>query len=127
MDISDIQYADGTFGFVYCSHVLEHVPDDKRAMRELRRVLTDNGLAILLVPIDGDNTFEDPSVSDPKDRLKLFGQEDHVRRYGLDFEERLREAGFKVERTRPGDFLSTIEIEKMGISKAAGDIYSCKK
>ena len=80
MDITDIQYPDGYFDVVYCSHVLEHVPDDKKAMREFRRVLKQNGWAILLVPITADKTFEDPSVVDPAERVKLFGQHDHVRR-----------------------------------------------
>ena len=125
MDIMNIAYADHSFEVIYCSHVLEHVPDDRRAMREFNRVLQRDGWAILLVPITAERTFEDLSIEDPKERLRLFGQSDHVRRYGPDYAERLREAGFDVECIRPSDFLSPTEIAHMAIS-AAGDIYLCR-
>ena len=127
MDITEIDYADETFDVIYCSHVLEHVPDDRRAIREFHRVLKPNGWIVLLVPITADKTFEDPSITKPCDRLKLFGKEDHVRRYGPDFIERLREQGFKVKVTTPTDFLIEEEIELMGITDAAGEIYHCTK
>lgn len=127
MDITDINYPDETFDVIYCSHVLEHVPDDIRAIREFHRVLKPNGWIVLLVPITADKTFEDPSITHPHERLKLFGQEDHVRRYGPDFIERLREQGFKVKVTTPTDFLTEEEIELMGITDAAGEIYHCTK
>jgi hypothetical protein len=81
----------------------------------------------LLVPITADKTVEDPSIEDPKERLRLFGQEDHVRRYGPDYSTRLQEAGFIVEEIRSEDFLTSKEIEKMGITPAAGELYICKK
>lgn len=127
MDITDIQYPDDSFDVIYCSHVLEHVPDDKKAMREFLRVLKPNGWAMLLVPIVGEHTFEDPSITDPAERAKLFGQEDHVRNYGSDYEDRLREAGFEVTVILPEDFLTKEEIIHMGITKAAGEIYLCNK
>lgn len=99
MDLTDIQMPDDTFDIVYASHVLEHIPDDRKAMREIRRVLRPGGWAMLVVPMWGETTREDPTVTDPKERERLFGQDDHVRMYGWDgvFEERLREAGFDVE------------------------------
>ena len=127
MDITDIQYPDNTFDIIYCSHVLEHVPDDRRAMREFRRVLKPDGWAVILVPITADKTHEDPSLTDSAERLRRFGQEDHVREYGPDYVDRLREAGFRVEVVRGGDFLDAHEIERMGITPAAGEIYVCKK
>jgi SAM-dependent methyltransferase len=127
MDITNIQYPDASFDFIYCSHVLEHVPDDRKAMREFRRVLSSNGVAILTVPITADQTVEDPSIEDPKERLRLFGQEDHVRRYGRDYASRLKEEGFSVTEIRPRDVLTSGEIEKMGITSAAGEIYACKE
>ena len=127
MDITDIQYPDDSFDVIYCSHVLEHVPDDKKAMREFLRVLKPNGWAMLLVPIVGEHTFEDPSITDPAERARVFGQDDHVRNYGRDYVDRLREAGFKVDVVYPEDFLSKEEIVYMGITKAAGEIYFCKK
>ena len=127
MDITDIDYPDETFDVIYCSHVLEHVPDDRRAIRELHRVLKSDGWAILLVPITAHRTFEDPSITNPTDRLRLFGNKDHVRRYGPDFVERLKEAGFKVKVTTASDFLTEEEIELMGITDAAGEIHHCTK
>jgi tetratricopeptide (TPR) repeat protein len=98
IDITDIPYADGSFDVVLCSHVLEHIPDDRRAMRELRRVLAPHGWALLQVPIDHQRavTFEDPSITDPAQRERLFGQHDHVRWYGRDYVSRLVESGFHV-------------------------------
>ncbi len=96
MDITDIQFPNHSFDVIYCSHVLEHVSDDRRAMREFARVLKPVSWAVLLVPVKGDVTFEDPSVTSPEDRESLFGQFDHVRNYGLDFRDRLEEAGFKA-------------------------------
>lgn len=127
MDICDIQYPDESFDVIYCSHVLEHVPDDRQAMREFYRVLKNTGWAILNVPVNSDRTFEDPSIVLPEDRLKAFGQEDHVRRYGPDYIDRLRESGFTVRAVKPGDLASDDEIVRMGLVKASGEIYYCTK
>ena len=127
MDITDIQYPDESFDVIYCSHVLEHVHDDKRAMREFCRVLKTTGWAILLVPITSDVTFEDPTITDPQERLKAFGQEDHVRRYGPDYVSRLEEAGFKVKTTTIAELANEQDILKMGLTPASGEIYFCTK
>jgi SAM-dependent methyltransferase len=127
MDVTDIQLPDDSFDAIYCSHVLEHVPDDNKAMRELLRVLKPNGWAMLLVPIFGERTFEDVSITTPADRARVFGQEDHVRIYGRDYIDRLRSAGFEVEEVCPSDFLNHAEMIRMGITTAAGDLYLCKK
>jgi SAM-dependent methyltransferase len=127
MNICDIQYPDNTFDVIYCSHVLEHVADDKLAMRELFRVLKPGGWAILNVPVTASKTFEDPSIVSPAERLRLFGQEDHVRRYGPDYVDRLRHAGFKVDITEVGDLLSADEAERMGLKRNGGQIYYCRK
>jgi len=96
MDIADIRFPDASFDCVLSLHVLEHVPDDRRAMREILRVLRPGGWAILQVPIVREKTFEDPAIRTPEERLVHYGQEDHVRAYGLDYADRLREAGFEV-------------------------------
>jgi len=97
MDISDIQFPDSSFEIVYCSHVLEHVPDDRRAMAELFRVLTPGGWAMLQVPLWDELTDEDPAVTAESERTARFGQRDHVRRYGrVDYPLRLAGAGFQV-------------------------------
>jgi SAM-dependent methyltransferase len=127
MDITDIQYPDEYFDVIYCSHVLEHVQDDKMAMKEICRVLKQGGWAILLVPITADRTFEDPSVVDPSERLRVFGQEDHVRRYGPDYIERLHESGFSVRVDRVSDLFEKSDIVRMGLTPASGEIYFCSK
>ncbi len=128
MDITDIQYNDESFDVIYCSHVLEHVQNDKKAMREFNRVLKSNGWAILLVPVNADKTYEDPSIVDPKERFKAFGQENHVRKYGPDYVDRLREAGFSVEVTEVSDLVNKNEATRMGLTvPPSGEIYYCTK
>jgi len=127
MDITDIQYPGSHFDVIYCSHVLEHVPDDRAAMREFARVLKPDGWSVLLVPIFGEKTFEDPAVTSPQDRLRVFGQEDHVRIYGPDFADRLVESGMEVRKFLPTDFLSVREMARFDLTALAGDIFLCKK
>lgn len=99
VDITAIPFSNNSFDVVLCSHVLEHIPDDAKAMAELNRILKPGGWAILLVPCEMNRatTFEDPSITDPIERLRLFKQEDHVRIYGRDYISRLEAAGFVVE------------------------------
>jgi len=97
VDICNMQFEDDSFDIIYCSHVLEHVTNDFQALQELLRVLKPGGWALLQVPITANKTFEDPSITDPAERKKWFGQEDHVRRYGPDFQDRLRDSGFLVK------------------------------
>lgn len=99
MDVQDIPFADNSFDIIFCNHILEHVDDDRLAMRELYRVMRPGGYGIMLSPVNPQRavTYEDPSVTTPEDRLRHFGQRDHVREYGLDYSDRLREAGFTVE------------------------------
>lgn len=127
MDITNIPCADNSFDVIYCSHVLEHVPDDRKAIREFYRVLRNGGWAILLVPIVSERTIEDSSVVDPRDRLRIFGQEDHARSYGPDYVERLRDAGFKVTVTTISDLVTKEVAVRMGLTPDSGDIYYCTK
>lgn len=98
MDVTRIPHREDTFDVILCNHVLEHVPDDRKAMTELLRVLRPGGWAVLQVPIAPDllRTLEDPSVRSPGERLRLYGQKDHLRLYGSDYTERLAAAGFDV-------------------------------
>jgi SAM-dependent methyltransferase len=127
MDITDIQYPDESFDVIYCSHVLEHVLDDRKAMSEFYRVLRSDGWAVILVPVTADVTFEDPSITTPQGRLEAFGQDDHVRRYGPDYIDRLRDAGFLVEKFDPKDLADEQEIIRMGLTSDSGSIYFCRK
>ncbi len=127
LDVTEMPFADDTFDVVYCSHVLEHVPDDRRAMREFHRVLRKDGWAVIQVPLTADRTFEDPAVQDPDERRRLFGQEDHVRRYGPDFVERLQEAGFAVEVFQVADLAPPGAAERLGLTAASGQVFYCTK
>ena len=98
-DLHDIPFEENSFDMILCNHVLEHVTDDRRVMREILRVLRPGGFAILQVPLEPhrETTYEDPSVTDPRQREIQFGQKDHLRVYGRDYAGRLRECGFVVE------------------------------
>jgi SAM-dependent methyltransferase len=96
MDIHQIPFPENTFDAVLCNHVLEHVNDDIKAMSEICRVLKPGGFAIMQVPFFRpipEKTYEDFSVTDPKEREKAFGQDDHVRKYGTDYTARIARAG----------------------------------
>jgi SAM-dependent methyltransferase len=113
LDISHMDLPDSSFDLILCSHVLEHVPDDRAAMGELRRVLSDGGLALVLVPYrPGVTTYEDPSITSPLDRMVAFGQQDHVRIYGNDLPERLREAGFGVDDHTAAELFDQATVER---------------
>ena len=128
MDITAIAYPDAMFDVIYCSHVLEHVADDRQAMREFRRALRPEGWAGLLVPTnDGVPTREDPTITNPEERRRLFGQENHVRLYGYHYVDRLRAAGFTVRVFTPRDVcLSDAEMVRLGVSAPnAGKVHVC--
>ncbi len=98
LDATKISFPDKTFQLVYASHILEHIPDDIKAMQEINRVLDKKGLFIALIPQRFDkDTYEDDSILEPEERKKHFGQSDHVRIYGLDFSQRLKKCGFYVQ------------------------------
>ncbi len=126
MSVTDLQLPDDSFDAIYCSHVLEHVPEDRRAMAEFYRVLKPGGWAIILVPISGEKTFEDPSVTTPGERQRLFGQHDHVRLYGKDLKERLEGAGFNVVVDAFARNFSPKQVQRLGL-KLDDDIYFCCK
>jgi SAM-dependent methyltransferase len=92
MDIQDILFKDKVFDLIICSHVLEHVDNDRKALKELVRVLHPDGLCIIQIPLEEyrTHTFEDKNIKSKRDRKKNFGQDDHVRIYGIDFQNKLR-------------------------------------
>jgi len=127
-DICDLPIENDTYDYILCNHVLEHIDDDIKAMSELYRVLKKGGIGIFQIPIDVErkNTFEDPSITSPKQRNKIFGQYDHVRIYGMDYFDRLKSVGFSVNQIYYGEKLSEEEIFKYCLSKNE-IIPVCKK
>lgn len=126
MDICNIEYGENSFDLIFCSHVLEHVADDRQAMREFHRVLSSAGVLFLMVPILAEKSFEDPSIIDPNERERVFGQMDHVRVYGNDFAEIVAGEGFAVETYQPSDFFSTEEIQRQQLDPE-DRLFVCRK
>ncbi|MEZ4797361.1 MAG: methyltransferase domain-containing protein [Flavobacteriaceae bacterium] len=118
-DICDLPFKDNEFDVIFCNHVLEHIPDDTKAMQELYRILKVGGFGIFQIPQDLDRatTFEDDSITDKKERAKIFGQYDHVRIYGRDYFDKLRSVGFKVEEVDYTARLSEDDIIKYCLAK----------
>lgn len=110
-DVQQIPLADESVDVVICNHLLEHVADDRRAIKELYRTMRRGGWGIMIVPEERgrSTTFEDDSITDAEERTRLFGQYDHRRVYGRDYDDRLREAGFEVERITCDELLSADE------------------
>ena len=127
-DICNLPFKDNSYDVIICNHVLEHIPDDTKAMQELYRVLSPGGMAILQVPYEADRatTFEDDSITDQAERTRIFGQYDHVRVYGIDYFTKLESVGFKVEAVDYTKQLSTDAIDKFRL--ADGELIPvCKK
>jgi len=123
LNVLSIPFDDNYFDLIICNHVLEHIPNDIDAIKEIYRVLRNGGIAILQVPISKNSevTFEDFSITDPKEREIVFGQFDHVRIYGQDYPTRLEKSGFKVERINISE-----NYDKFGLNKEE-DIFIGKK
>lgn len=127
-DICDLPFEDDTYDYIICNHVLEHIPDDTKAMQELYRVLAPGGTAIVQVPYDRKRniTFTDDTIIDPKERAAIFGQYDHVRVYGMDYFEKLKSIGFQVDAVDYTAQLSEEEINRYRLPK--GELIPlCKK
>ncbi|MDO1501444.1 methyltransferase domain-containing protein [Winogradskyella maritima] len=109
-DICDLPFEDNSYDVILCNHVLEHIPDDNKAMQELYRVMKPGGWGVFQIPQDlnREATFEDASITDKAERAKIFGQYDHVRVYGRDYFDKLRSVGFKVEEV---DYTATLSDE----------------
>ena len=107
----NIPFEENTFDIIFCNHVLEHVNDDEKVLQEFYRVLKPGGWGIFQIPIEynREKTIEDTSIKDPKERFRLFGQDDHVRAYGVDYPEIIKSAGFEVE---TDDFVAEMSEEE---------------
>lgn len=119
-DLCALPFADHSFDFILCNHVLEHIPNDRQAMSELFRVLKKGGTLIAQVPLEEERpaTFEDDSITDPKERSRIFGQYDHVRVYGQDYYDRLGKIGFNVTAVDLLAQLSPEEQERYALPKS---------
>ena len=127
-DICDLPFGENEYDIILCNHVLEHIPDDTKAMQELYRVLKPGGMAILQIPQDLNRevTFEDNTITDRDERAKIFGQYDHVRVYGRDYFNKLRDIGFTVEEVDYTTLLSPQEVDRYRL--AQGEILPvCRK
>jgi SAM-dependent methyltransferase len=130
VDIIDIPYKENTFDLIICSHVLGHVPDEAKAIQELKRVLAPSGLAIILTVININNkdTYENPNVKTPLERLAHYGEDDLLRLHGMDFGQRLANQGFQVERLDYRLTFSEADQQRFGLGRGEREVlYLCKK
>jgi predicted SAM-dependent methyltransferase len=128
MDLHHAPFKDNTFDVILCNHVLEHVEDDRQCMRELFRIMAPGGWGIFQVPQDTsrEKTYEDKSIVTPEAREEAFWQKDHVRLFGLDYKNRLEEAGFNVTADAYIDTFTKEQIDRYRLP--AGElIYMCRK
>jgi SAM-dependent methyltransferase len=118
-DICNLPFNNSEFDIILCNHVLEHIPDDTKAMQELYRILKPGGFGVFQIPQDLSRakTFEDDSITDKKERAKIFGQYDHVRIYGRDYFDKLRSIGFEVDEVDYTSAFSEHDIEKYCLAK----------
>ncbi len=127
MDVHDIPFEDNTFDVVFCNHVMEHVENDLRACSEINRVLKTDGWGIIQSPVYNlDETLEDKSIIDPAERERVFGQRDHVRKYGNDYAARLRKSGIEIEENLFVHELSVEDIKKYSLPEKE-IIFVCRK
>jgi SAM-dependent methyltransferase len=123
-DLTLLPFHAGAFDAIICNHVLEHIAQDRLALSELRRVLKPSGWACIQVPIEGDSTRENPAVVDPAERLKLYGQADHVRQYGKDFRDRLEAAGFQIGVFPKSVFLEPNQLVRISV-ECEEEVWIC--
>ena len=127
-DVHEIPFEDNSFDVIMANHLLEHVEDDAIVMREFYRVMKKGGWGIFQVPVDysRDTTYEDPTITDPREREIHYWQSDHVRLYGKDYADKLRQAGFVVEEV---DYFSELgpELATKFALMMEEKIYYCKK
>jgi predicted SAM-dependent methyltransferase len=127
MDLCKLELPDESYTLIYCSHVLEHISDDRAAMREMYRVCKKGGMAIVQIPVWGKETIEDPNVVTEEQRLDHYNQKDHVRAYGMDVVDRLTDVGFKVEIHRPDEFPQKEVFRHSMAFLSTNEVFICRK
>lgn len=126
VDLTQIPFGSNSFDALICQHVLEHIPQDQEVINEIYRVIKPGGWAVISSPIRWDQkTFEDPTITDPEERKRAFGEKVHVRIYGNDLKDRLKAAGFEVQ-VDFGKDINQITREKFGLREDE-DIFYCTK
>jgi len=129
MDIHNIPFENDSFDVILCNHVLEHVQDDKKAIKEIHRVMKKDGFAILQVPFYypiPDKTIENKLITSKKEREKIYGQSDHLRKYGKDYDKRILSQELKVKKSNFIDSFSKEEKKYYGLQEKEV-IYFCHK
>lgn len=119
LDLRALPFPDASLDLIVCHQVLEHIPEDTLALAEMHRVLSPRGLAILTMPVDftRSTTFEDPAVQCPRERRRLFGQEDHCRVYGSDVTARIHSTGLQSRQVWPTDLpTSSNSLDQLGLN-----------
>lgn len=118
-DICNLPFEANSYDLILCNHVLEHIPDDTKAMQELYRVMKPGGMGIFQIPQDlsREITFEDNTITDPKERARIFGQYDHVRVYGRDYFDKLRSIGFRVVEEDYTKKIPAADVERYCLAK----------
>ncbi len=126
--VGDIPFPDSAFDVIICNHVLEHVDDDRRAMSEFARVLKMNGLALITVPIDRtlSSTYEDFTITSPEERTLHFGRHDHVRKFGIDVQQRLSTPELRLISLYPKD-LAPRDATRFGLRSHERLLVGCKR
>lgn len=126
MDATNLEFEDESFDIIISNHVLEHIPDDRKVLQEMYRVLKKGGVVFISVAMNHTKeTDEDPEVKTPEERLKRYRHVGHYRLYGYDFAYKLKEAGFKSEYITAKDILSMDKILKYRTSDLP--VYKCTK
>lgn len=125
LDLLDLPFAEESFDYLICNHVLEHVDDDRRAVAEIHRVLRPGGWAVLMCPVDLRRaaTLEDPTVTIPAERHRVYGQSDHQRLYGRDYADRLAAAGFSVRAERYAEGCDSRSIKRFGLIRESDSVF----
>jgi len=128
MSLLDLKFENNAFDLIICSHVLEHIQEDNQAIKELFRVLYNKGICYIIVPLfeELSETYENPNITLQKDRIKHFGQHDHVRKYGLDIQDKFKKMGFEVNRTTGVEDMTQNEKLKYGFLNAE-QIFELRK
>lgn len=127
MDLTALDLPDESCTLIWCSHVIEHIPDDQKALAEMFRVLAPGGMLVLQVPIAGPATREDPLVTDSGERLVLYLQEDHVRLYGLDLKAQIERCGFTCSVLSSADLPPDVQVTYSLRTPWYREVFFCRR